>query len=145
MLKRCYRVVRNGGQQKACEIPSGRSTTTDWDAPSVLRRIALALGLADLLGRGARALALEADGSDQALDVGALGDGLALLFKLAGDHVLPHVVILRKIKKPPNRASPVEIEPKPALQISVDPSRNKTRLRFFLWSADRTQGFQHNG
>ena len=73
-----------------------RRQHTKADAPSVLRRIALALSLARLPRGSACALALDADGGNQALDVGALGDGLALLLELAGDHVLAHVVLLQR-------------------------------------------------
>lgn len=65
------------------------------NAPRVFRSVTLALGLACLPSRGARTLTLETDGGDEALDVGALGDGLALLLELAGDHVLPHVIVLQ--------------------------------------------------
>lgn len=62
--------------------------------PRILRCVPLALGLLSLPGRGASALTLKPDGGDQTLDVGALGDGLALFLELAGDHVLPHVILL---------------------------------------------------
>lgn len=62
--------------------------------PRVLRSITVSLGLRLLLGSAHRTLALQADGGNKTLDVGAFGDCLALLLELAGNYVLPYVVVL---------------------------------------------------
>ena len=57
------------------------------------------LGDRPLLEGSTAALALQRGGRDEALDLGALGDGLAALLDLAGVqlHSTPHVVVLREV------------------------------------------------